>query len=152
MDMDFKEKIGDTRPYWKVIVSLAFSLSGTVLFLVAGYRLLLFFMPFVIGWLISSIAAPLVTLLEKKVKIMRKLGSALIIIGVLGGIVLLIYLMAVSLGREIQTLLWDIPTMYKDLEAGFQEIGEGMQGIQKRLPQGVREALGTVLLKLDKVC
>ncbi len=149
MDMDFKEKIGDTRPYWKVIVSLAFSLSGTVLFLVAGYRLLLFFMPFVIGWLISSIAAPLVTLLEKKVKIMRKLGSALIIIGVLGGIVLLIYLMAVALGREIQTLLWDIPTMYKDLEAGFQEIGEGMQGIQKRLPQGVREALGTVLLKLD---
>ena len=92
MEMNFKEKIGDTRPYWKVAVSLAFSLAGTVLFLVVGYRLMVFFMPFVIGWVISSIAAPLVNLLEKRVRIMRKLGSALIIIAVLVGIILLVYL------------------------------------------------------------
>lgn len=39
----------DTRPYWKVIVSLAFSLIGTILFIVIGIKLLWFFMPFVIG-------------------------------------------------------------------------------------------------------
>lgn len=150
MKMDFKEKIGDERPYWKVIVSLAFSLAGTVLFLVVGYRLMIFFMPFVIGWLISSIAAPLVNLLEKKVKIMRKLGSVLIIVGVLAGIVLVVYLLASTLRREIETLLWDMPSMYKDLEAGFKEIGEGMQGLHSRLPKGVSEAFDTLLLKLDK--
>lgn len=149
MEMDFKEKMGDSRPYWKVIVSLAFSLAGTLLFLVVGYKLMIFFMPFVIGWLISSIAAPLVNILEKKVKIMRKLGSALIIIGVLGGIVLIIYLLASVLIKEIQTLIWDIPSLYEDLEAGFAKIGEGMQGFQKRLPKGVSQALDAARFRID---
>lgn len=150
MDMDFREKAGDRRPYWKVAVSLAFSLAGTVLFLIVGYKLLIFFMPFVIGWLISAIASPLVNLLEKRVKIVRKLGSALIIIGVLAGIVLLVYLLGNVLRKEIQTLIWDMPSMYKDLEAGFSEIGKGMEGLHKRLPKGIGEAFDAVLLNLDK--
>lgn len=150
MEMNFKEKMGDERPYWKVIVSLAFSLAGTVLFLIAGYKLLIFFMPFVIGWLISSIAAPLVNMLEKKVKIVRKLGSALIIIGVLAGIVLIIYLLASTLRKEIETLIWDMPSMYRDLEAGLREIGEGMQGLHRSLPDGIAEAFDEVLANLDK--
>lgn len=101
MEMNFKEKMGDNRPYWKVTVSLAFSLAGTVLFLVAGYKLMIFFMPFVIGWVIAAIAAPLVNLLEQKLKIVRKLGSALIIIAVLAGIVFLVYLLASTLRKEI---------------------------------------------------
>lgn len=150
MEMNFKEKMGDHRPYWKVIVSLAFSLAGTVLFLAAGYKLMIFFMPFVIGWIISSIAAPLVNLLEKRVKIVRKLGSALIIIAVLAGIVFLVYLLASTLRREIEALIWDMPSMYRDLEAGLREIGEGMQGIHKRLPKGIGEAFEGVLSSLDK--
>ncbi len=150
MEMNFKEKMGDSRPYWKVTVSLAFSLAGTVLFLVAGYKLMIFFMPFVIGWVIAAIAAPLVNLLEQKLKIVRKLGSALIIIAVLAGIVFLVYLLASTLRKEVQTLIWDMPSMYQDLEAGFQEIGEGMQGLHKRLPKGIGEAFSGLLSNLDK--
>ena len=61
----------DTRPYWKVIVSLAFSLIGTILFIVIGIKLLWFFMPFVIGWFIAFIANPLVCWLEKRLKIVK---------------------------------------------------------------------------------
>ena len=42
-------------------------------------------MPFVIGWIVASIATPLVNWLEKRMKIVKKLGSALIVILVLGG-------------------------------------------------------------------
>lgn len=150
MEMDFKEKMGDNRPYWKVAVSLAFSLVGTVLFLVVGYKLMIFFMPFVIGWVMAAIAAPLVNLLEQRVKIVRKLGSALIIIAVLAGIVFIVYLLASTLRKEIQTLIWDMPSMYRDLEAGFKEIGEGMQGLHKRLPKGIGEAFNRVISNLDK--
>ena len=150
MEMNFKEKMGDNRPYWKVTVSLAFSLAGTVLFLVAGHKLMIFFMPFVIGWVIAAIAAPLVNLLEQKLKIVRKLGSALIIIAVLAGIVFLVYLLASTLRKEVQTLIWDMPSMYQDLEAGFQEIGEGLQGLHKRLPKGIGEAFSGLLSNLDK--
>ena len=50
MEMNCKEKLRDERSYWKVAVSLGFSLVGTCLFLYFGYKLLGFFMPFVIGW------------------------------------------------------------------------------------------------------
>ena len=34
--MGVKEDLGDTRPYWKVLVSLVFSLTATVLFIYVG--------------------------------------------------------------------------------------------------------------------
>ena len=82
MEMNLKEQMQDERPYWKVAVSLAFSLIGTVLCLYLGYKLLGFFMPFVVGWVIAAIASPVVNWLEKRVKLIKKWGSALIIIGV----------------------------------------------------------------------
>ena len=50
------DAVKDNRPYWKVIVSLAFSLIGTILFIFVGVRALFYFMPFVIGWFLSFIA------------------------------------------------------------------------------------------------
>ena len=62
----------NTRPYWKVIVSLIFSLLTTALVIVVGVGLIKFLMPFVIGWIISCIANPVVCWLDKKVKIQKK--------------------------------------------------------------------------------
>ena len=71
------------RPYWQVAVSLLFSILATAAFIVIGIRLIGFLMPFVIGWIVASIATPLVNWLEKRMKIVKKLGSALIVILVL---------------------------------------------------------------------
>ena len=87
METNFREQLRDNRPYWKVIISLAISLIGTILFIYVGVRLLGFFMPFVVGWFIAYIASPLVNWLEKRLKIVKKLGSALIIILVLAMVV-----------------------------------------------------------------
>lgn len=81
----------NTRPYWKVIVSLTFSILATVLFVVLGVKLLRLFIPFVIGWIIACIANPLVCWLEKHLKIVKKLGSAITIIAVLAAIIGFIY-------------------------------------------------------------
>ena len=53
-----------------------------------GPRLLGFFMPFIIGWVIAMIANPLVHFLEKRLKIVRKASSLAIVVGVLAVIVL----------------------------------------------------------------
>lgn len=82
----------DTRPYWKIAVSLLFSLTATILFVYVGWKLALYFMPFVIGWVISVIGSPIAKWLEKRLKIKKKLGSALIIILVLAAIVGALYL------------------------------------------------------------
>ena len=105
MQTNFKEQLHDERPYWKVIVSLAVSLIGTILFIYVGYRLLAFFMPFVIGWFLAYVASPLVNWLEKRVRIVKKLGSALIIILVLAGVGLLCYFLGSKLWQEIRALI-----------------------------------------------
>ena len=81
----------DRRSYWKVAASLLVSLIGTVVFVVVGFQLMRYFMPFVIGWVIAMIANPVVRWLEKRLKIVRKLGSAIIIVMVLGLIVTVLY-------------------------------------------------------------
>ena len=150
MDTNFKEQLHDTRPYWKVIVSQAFSLIATILFIYVGFRLLGFFMPFVIGWFISYIASPIVNWLEKRVKIVKKLGSALIIIAVLGAVGILVYFIGSKLWREIASLIQNMPKMYQDLESGFGEIGSSLNGVFKVLPAGLQDAWHTMTSNLDK--
>ena len=149
MEMNFKEQMHDTRPYWKVAVSLAFSLAGTVLCVYFGYKLLGFFMPFVIGWLIASVASPVVVWLERRMNLIKKWGSALIIIGVLGMVGLLVYLLASTLTREVVSLLQNIPDMYEDLEAGMATVGDSLNGIFRLLPEGVREGWHTMMESLE---
>ena len=145
-----KEEMHGTRPYWKVVASLAFSLAGTVLFLYFGYKLLGFFMPFVIGWLIASVASPVVVWLEKRVNLIKKWGSALIIIGVLGLVGLLAYLSVSTLAREVVSLTQDIPDIYQELESGMDMIGENLKGFFRMLPAGIQDGWHTIMNNLDK--
>ena len=71
------------RRYGRMLVNLLAAVVVVLLLVFVLPRILIFFMPFVIGWIIAMIANPLVRFLEKRVKIRRKHGSALIIIAVL---------------------------------------------------------------------
>ena len=71
------------RPYWQVAVSLMFSILATAAFIILGVKAIGFLMPFVVGWIISAIATPLVNWLEKRLKIVKKLGTAMIVIMVI---------------------------------------------------------------------
>jgi predicted PurR-regulated permease PerM len=64
-------------------------------------QIIKFFMPFIIGWFLSMVANPLVRFLEKKVKIVRKAGSAFVIITVMGLIALLSYAVVVNLFQQL---------------------------------------------------
>ena len=83
--------MNNNRPYWQVALRLIFSIAATVAFVIIGWKLLGFFIPFVVGWIIAAIAAPLVNWLEKRLRIVKKLGSALIVIVVLALIVVALY-------------------------------------------------------------
>ena len=60
------------RPYWKVIISLIFSLLATALVIGIGIAGIRIFAPFVVGWIIACIANPVVGWLDKKLKILIK--------------------------------------------------------------------------------
>ena len=147
--MGVKEDLGDTRPYWKVLVSLVFSLTATVLFIYVGIKAIFYFMPFVIGWILSVIAGPLVTFLEKKLKIMKRLGSAITIILVLALCIGLIYLIISQIWEEISVLIRNFPSMYHDLERGLSQIGTQGNALFERFPEQIQNSWATLMNNLD---
>ena len=140
----------NNRPYWQVAIRLLFSLLATAAFVVIGWNLLRFLMPFVIGWIIAAIAAPLVNWLEKRLKIVKKLGSALIVILVLAAIILVIYFGISRLVAEISDLIRNFPEMYAQLEIGLRQIGDTLSGIFDRLPSGIQSGWNAVVKNLDQ--
>ena len=138
------------RPYWQVGIRLLFSVLATAAFVVIGFRLLVFLMPFVIGWIIASIAAPLVNWLERRLKIVKKLGSALIVILVLALIVLALYFGISRLAEETGNLIQDFPRLYAQLEEGLSQIGQTLSGVFRRLPSGIPQGWSTVAENLDQ--
>lgn len=138
----------ETRPYWKVIVSLVFSLIATILFVVIGYCLLRLFLPFVIGWIIAFIANPMVCWLEKRLKIVKKLGTAITIVVVLGAVVGVIYLVIDSIVPEASGLISDLPRMYGEMKLGLLEIGAKLQGIFQLLPKEAQHGWNSIMSNL----
>lgn len=143
--------MGKKRPYWQVAVSLLFSILATVAFIFIGVKAVLFFMPFVIGWCIASIAVPMVNWLEKKFNIVKKLGSALVVILVIAIIVTIFYFAISRLVMEISDLVKNVPDLYQQLESGLHQIGETLSGVFKRLPAGVQDGWNTALINLDQM-
>lgn len=128
----------NTRPYWKVIVSLIFSLLATAFVVVAGVGLIRFLMPFVIGWLISCIANPVVCWLDKKLKIKKKFGSAIMIVVVIGAVVGILYLLGSMIVRELGGLVANLPEMYQEIELQLKDIANNLAGFFDKLPAGIQ--------------
>lgn len=138
------------RPYWQVAVSLLFSILATVTFIFLGFKALIFLMPFVIGWCIAAIAAPLVNWLEKKFNIVKKLGSAMIVILVIALIVLGLYFAISRFVMEIGDLVHNVPELYQQLENGLRQIGGTLSGVFARLPQEIQNGWSAAMENLDQ--
>lgn len=98
-------------------------------------------MPFVIGWIISLIANPLVRWLESKVKILRKHSSVIIIVLVIGIIALLGYAAVSKVIYEGEKLIVNAPQIYKDLEKEVYNIADNFEGVYQRLPANMQEEI-----------
>ena len=127
--------------YLKILVNLMVALVTILCLCFLLPKFLVFFMPFVIGWIISMIANPLVRFLEKRVKIVRKHGSMMIIIGVLAAVIGLGYLGISRLVTEAGHLITNLPQMYANLQEDFEEIGENLEVFYHRLPKDTQENL-----------
>jgi sporulation integral membrane protein YtvI len=127
--------------YLKILVNLLVAALVIVFLCVIFPKLITFFMPFVIGWIISMIANPLVRLLEKKLKIVRKHGSMMIIIAVLAVVILLGYLGVSKLVAETGNLIENLPQIYENWQRDFQEIGENLEIVYNRLPRDTQAHL-----------
>ena len=105
-----------------------------VLFLIlAGPALLKFFMPVVLGWLIACIANPLVKFLEKRLHIVRKHSSFVVILGVILLIVLGCYYGITALFYEGAKIVERFPTYYATLLDSLNHLGDQLQQLVGRM-------------------
>lgn len=124
--------------YKKIAIDLVLTLVVGVLVIFVAPRLIGFFLPFVIGYIIALIANPLVKLLEKRLKIVRRHGSAIVIIVVLAGVVGVLYLIISALLREIISFITDLPNMYEMINIQIKEAQSNLYGVYKAFPIGIQ--------------
>lgn len=136
------------RKYLKALVNIAVALIIFLLVILLVPRLLIFFLPFVVGWIIALIASPMVRFFEEKVKLKRKAGSVFVIIAVIGLVVLLFYLVGARLVEEVISLVSSLPEIWESMEAEFNEIGDNFNIIYQRLPENMQTTLSDITAQI----
>ena len=135
----------------RLILKILLPASGWFLLCFFGPRCLKFFMPFVIGWLISMLANPLVRFLERKLCLVRKHSSMVIVAGALALVIGLIYLAVSNGARLLWSFMKDLPDLYAGIEAEVQESLTHLENLFAYAPAGIRtgwEKLGNNLGEL----
>lgn len=145
-------KIESQEPRWRyclrLLLNIVIPASGWILALFAGPWLLKFFMPFVIGLVIALIANPLVRFLERRLRLVRRHSSLLIVAAVLALVIGLIYLVISRTVRAARSFAEYLPQLYETAEAAVRQGLERLGGSMDFLPQSLQEsweALGSSL-------
>lgn len=144
----------------KAVANLAFSLVVLLLCIFLVPRLIVLFMPLIVGWLISCIANPLVVFLESKIKIRRKAGTVVVIVAVIAVVSGLGYLACSILFRQIYGFIRELPDMWDILVHDLDSIGilanQYMGGVAPNLTEffnnlgeSIGEAITNLPSKLD---
>ena len=116
------------KHYLRLILNIVIPLTGWLLICLLGPKLLKFFMPFVIGWVIAMIANPLVRFLERRVKLVRRHSSIVIVAAALALVIGLLYLLVSRTFVLLRQFIIDLPSLYAGIEGDVElEIlpGEG---------------------------
>lgn len=129
------------RKYAKALTNLAIALVVLLLVVFLLPRLLVFFAPFVIGWMIALIAGPAVNFFESKLKIRRKAGSVVVIVLVIGLVILAFYLICAQLIREAISFANDLPMLWESAKVDFESISDNFNVVFRRLPEDVQNVL-----------
>lgn len=106
-----------------------------------GPRLLHFFMPFVVGWILALLANPLVRFLERRVKLVRRHGSMLIIIAALAIVIGLFYGAGLLVYREMGSFLADAPEIYQSVIAEIENALQNGRKLAEYFPQNLQPPL-----------
>ncbi len=138
------------KKYMKNVVNIILFLAGVVLLCLLVPRFLIFFMPFVLGWIISLIANPLVRFMEKRLKIVRKHSSVVIIIGTIALIVLGGYAAISWLVREIYGFMGMLPDLYNALLGDLEDTSTNLAGLSDKIPPELLEKLAATINSLTK--
>lgn len=128
---------GIPKKYGKACVNLILAALIVLGCIFIAPKVIMLFMPFIIGWFLAMLANPLVRFLEDKLKVKRKAGSALVIVSVIAGICFAIYGVGTKLAKEAMKLGKVLPEMWHSAEIEFISIKEKWSSVIDSFPAEV---------------
>ncbi len=108
----------------KLITNIIISLVVVFACMFLLPRLVAFFMPFIVGWIISCIANPMVVFLERRIKIKRKAGTVVVIVCAIAVVIGVGYLVFSILFRQLAGFITDVPQMWSAMVQELNDFGE----------------------------
>ena len=138
----------DSRIYLKVVLNLFTALAVVLSCIFLLPKCIWFFMPFIVGWLISLIASPVVLFFEKKLKVRRKAMTAVVIVAVLAVVVLLVYLLITKLVKEGVNFVNELPNIWNSILKEFNKVGANLQGVYNRMPADMQATVDNIIVEL----
>ncbi len=134
--------------YLRSLVNILIFLAAVLLLCLLVPRLLVFFMPFVVGWIIAMIANPLVRFMERRLKIVRRHSSMLIIIGAIALVIFGGYFAISCIVRELYGFISTLPDLYNSLLRDLADTETNLQGVLSRFPSDLTESLSNLINSL----
>lgn len=123
------------------LLNIGIFIGEILLLIFVAPALVKFFLPMIIGWLISQLANPLVRFLERRLHIVRRHSSFGIIFGTIFLIVLACYYAVLWIVRESGELIGRLPVYYQALIQGLDRIAENLQGVASKMSPDMREKI-----------
>lgn len=135
--------------YIKILLNLIFIIFAGLFVLFILPKILRFFTPFVIGWIVSIIANPLVRFLENRVKILRKHSSAIIIVVVIAAIVGAIYALITFIIKETSQLIVELPIIMEQVGNQLNDFSLKVQEMSGALPENFQNMVDNIILSVE---
>lgn len=103
-------------------------------------KVMLLFMPFIIGSFFALLMNPLVEFMEKKLKLNRKIATVFIIVAVVLGSCFLLCLLGSFAVKEIRSLMTVMPRVWQDIE--MEEVEAEISSVVGEMTVPMADALG----------
>lgn len=131
--------------YLKIILNLVLAILTALFLMFVLPKIIKFFLPFVIGWIVAMIANPMVRFLEKRVKLLRKHSSAITILLVIVAIVGVATLLIIVMIREAKGLISDLPTILDNAKRQLDDVTLYVKRITSALPDSGKNAIDNII-------
>ncbi|MDD6208676.1 MAG: sporulation integral membrane protein YtvI [Clostridiales bacterium] len=136
--------------YPKILAHYLVAIFVILFFCFVFPKLIRFFMPIVIGWCISILANPIVQFMEKRIRILRKHSSVLIMILALAAVIGVLYGTISVLVKEGIQFINDLPELYEEISAEMMILGDRLQGFTGHLPSGIQTGIQEITANMGK--
>ena len=110
----------------RILVNLGIALAVILLLVFVVPPLIRLLMPLIVAWIVAMIANPIIHFLEKRIKLMRKHGTALVIILVLAAICAAFYGLVVLVAGQFSSWVTELPGVYDSVTQNLQQLFQSL--------------------------